>query len=168
MSKITKIILHCSDSTHGCVNDIREWHKAKGWRDIGYHFVICNGYIDPDFYLAPLNGSIECGRVFDGDLVLFGKEIGAHALGYNQSSIGICLIGEKEFTQEQYHSVYRLIRSLMKKFSIHVSNVIGHYETEQAHGKTCPNIDMADFRENVGLEKHWKKYYNERLNAIGD
>ena len=146
MAQIKNIIIHCSDSPFGNVNDIRQWHKEKGWRDIGYHFVILNGLLDPDFYLPALNGSIECGRPLDGDKWIVGNEVGAHALGYNKNSIGICLIGETAFTPDQHFSLLTLIKDLIAHFAECKIKVLGHCETEKGRGKTCPNIDMDKFR----------------------
>ena len=76
MREINKVILHCSDTIEGAhidVETIRQWHLARGWNDIGYHYVI---YLD---------GTIAKGR--DLDIV------GAHCRGNNQDSIGVCYIG---------------------------------------------------------------------------
>ena len=40
MRAVTKHIVHCSDSVTGDVREIRQWHLARGWNDVGYHFVI--------------------------------------------------------------------------------------------------------------------------------
>lgn len=53
--------------------DIDKWHKARNWSGIGYHHVIRR------------SGALERGRGLN--------EVGAHAYGYNRTSIGICLIG---------------------------------------------------------------------------
>ena len=48
MRKINDIILHCSATKEGrdfTVADIDRWHKARGWRCIGYHFVIGICYV---------------------------------------------------------------------------------------------------------------------------
>jgi hypothetical protein len=40
---IREIIIHCSATREGqdiSADDIRGWHKAKGWSDIGYHYII--------------------------------------------------------------------------------------------------------------------------------
>ena len=40
---IKEIIVHCTATPEGkdyTVNDIRRWHREKGWSDIGYHYVI--------------------------------------------------------------------------------------------------------------------------------
>ncbi len=76
MRQITEIILHCSDTVEGrdyTVEDIDRWHKNRGWRSIGYHYVI---YRD---------GTVHEGRPL--------KQIGAHCKGHNYHSIGICYIG---------------------------------------------------------------------------
>lgn len=74
--RITEIIVHCSATPAGAdftVADIRRWHKERGFSDIGYHYVI---YRD---------GSVHEGRNVD--------MVGAHCLGHNANSIGICYIG---------------------------------------------------------------------------
>ncbi len=148
MKKITNLIVHCSDSEWGDTNEIRKWHKAKGWRDIGYHIVILNGRILPDFALQPLDGSMDIGRPFDGDSVIEDNEIGAHTLGYNDHSLGICGIAKKEWTPSQIKSLLALIKALQEHFGIPIQNVLGHCETDSGRreGKTCPNLDMGNIR----------------------
>ena len=73
---ITEIIVHCSDTPEGrnqTVDDIRAWHKARGFADIGYHYVV---YRD---------GTVVEGR--DIDIA------GAHCMGHNTYSIGVCYVG---------------------------------------------------------------------------
>ena len=161
MAKIENIIIHCSDSSFGSAALIRQWHLERGWRDIGYHFVILNGEVKKGFRLLSLEGSIEVGRPIDSDNYLDMTETGAHTLGYNRNSIGICLIGsgDNDFTNNQLIALKRLVQELREKFDIPLANVIGHYETENANGKTCPNFDMELFRSY--LEK--MEYVKERL-----
>ena len=43
MRPINKVIIHCSATPEGRdvkTETIKEWHTAKGWSDIGYHYVI--------------------------------------------------------------------------------------------------------------------------------
>ena len=40
MAKLTNIIIHCSDSDFGDAQTIDLWHKQRGWKGIGYHYVI--------------------------------------------------------------------------------------------------------------------------------
>ena len=76
MRRIDEIIIHCSDSPEGRndkAEDIRKWHKQRGFNDIGYHYVI------------DLDGTVEKGRPVE--------QAGAHCTGHNRNSIGICYIG---------------------------------------------------------------------------
>ncbi len=76
MRRIDEIIIHCSDSPEGRndkAEDIRKWHKQRGFSDIGYHYVI------------DLDGTVEKGRPIE--------QAGAHCTGHNRNSIGICYIG---------------------------------------------------------------------------
>ena len=53
MRAINKIIIHCSATKEGnnvTASTIDQWHKDRGWRGIGYHYVVM------------LNGAIEYGR----------------------------------------------------------------------------------------------------------
>ena len=146
MAKLTNIIVHCSDSTFGSAALIRQWHLERGWKDIGYHFVISNGKPASDLTIPRMDGNIETGRAINGDSLISGNEIGAHALGYNDKSIGICLIGVQSFSVAQMQSLEELVTELCIRFKIPSSAVLGHYETAQAGGKTCPNFDVSKLR----------------------
>ncbi|NIT76633.1 MAG: lysozyme, partial [Thermoplasmata archaeon] len=86
------------------VAEIRDMHVKRGWRDIGYHYVIRR------------NGKVEKGRPE--------AEIGAHVRGWNSKSIGICLVGGIDaegtpianYTRKQYEALEGLLRSLMQKY----------------------------------------------------
>lgn len=153
MRPITTIVIHISDSPWGCAREIRRWHLAKGWSDIGYHFVALNGR--PTFthhknqtLIPELDGSIECGRPLDDDRFIEDVEIGAHALGLNAESVGICAIGKGSWTPNQWHRVGRLVHDLQVNYQVPTEKVLGHNETPEgkAQRKTCPDIDMNLFR----------------------
>ena len=131
---ITKIIVHCAATPEGkdfTVADIDRWHKAKGWKCIGYHFVI---YRD---------GSVHEGRPIE--------MIGAHCKGFNSHSIGICYIGgctadgkhaKDTRTPEQKRALRQLLEKLHSKFpnaSIH-----GHNEFAN---KACPCYSMNEYKD---------------------
>ena len=136
MRKINKIIIHCSASEFGNAQRIREWHLEKGWSDIGYHYVINNGKVfkDDKINQRVQDGFIEKGR--DDSIV------GAHTQGQNSNSIGICLIGNKDFTKEQFNSLDTLLDSLLKAYNLAKNDVYGHYNFSS---KTCPNFDVQEF-----------------------
>ena len=126
---IEYIILHCSDSPQGRGDNaetIHKWHKARKWDGIGYHYIILE------------DGFTEVGRPNYWQ--------GAHTKGYNHNSLGICMIGKDNFPPEQINGVLNLINGLMNQYNIPQENVLGHYETELAAGKTCPNYPMEDIR----------------------
>ena len=154
MRRISSIIVHCSDSPWGSAKVIDKWHKQKGWREIGYHFVVLNGKPLGSFLsnrFDSLDGSIEVGRDLDYDLFLEEVEIGAHTLGYNKDSIGICLIGTHVFTIKQYSSLLCLLEECCTVYKVPFSRICGHYETisGREQGKTCPNIDMEVVRKQL-------------------
>ncbi len=125
MREITQHIVHCSDSNFGDVVAIRRWHLARGWRDVGYHFIIRK------------DGEIEIGRTLD--------EVGAHCRGYNKNSVGTCLIGRDDFSEKQLKSLNRLqifLRILFPEITVH-----GHREFNS--NKTCPNFNIEEVIENV-------------------
>ena len=112
---ITVIVVHCTatrvdeDFTQ---KDLLRSHRARGMTCVGYHF-----YIRKDGYIwstRPL------------------EMVGAHALGYNQNSIGIAYEGGLDEqghpadtrTEKQKFSMRALIRTLKKDFPI--TRVCGH------------------------------------------
>lgn len=139
---VDKIVVHCSASRFGNVKIIRDWHvNGNKWDDIGYHYVILNGYKRAGVkYNKKDDGKIEEGRSLE--------YAGAHVRGYNSNSIGVCLIGNKHFTPKQLlESLPKLLGELSIKYNIPLSNVYGHYSfTDQ---KTCPNIDIEVYKEIV-------------------
>lgn len=149
MAELTNIIIHCSDSNWGSAAEIRRWHLARGWQDIGYHFIIGNGFPRPAFQVSSFDGAVEVGRTLDGDDQIIGPENGAHSLGYNDRSVGICLIGTESFTAKQFGALIVLVTDLAKKFGIASGAILGHRETELSGGKTCPNFDVEYIRQLV-------------------
>jgi len=154
MEKIENIIIHCSASNWGTARLIRQWHLQRGWKDIGYHFVILNGFPSGDWYnrrirIFAQEGSVEGGREINPDNILDLTEIGAHALGYNSKSIGICLIGDQKFRPAQLMALWTLVNQLRAMWGIPIGAILGHYETPQGRkeGKTCPNLQMAEIRD---------------------
>ena len=125
---IKEIIIHCSATKEDkdyTVADIDRWHRARGFRKIGYHFVIYR------------NGDIHVGRSL--------SEIGAHCKGHNAISIGICYIGglskdgkpKDTRTPEQKAALQSLIDQLKEEFP--EATIHGHNEFS---AKACPCFDV--------------------------
>ena len=116
------LIVHCSDTPDSQdVNAefIHKMHLDNGWDGIGYHKVILR------------SGKIENGRPEFW--------IGAHVKGLNKSSLGICLIGSKIFTDVQLNSLKRVLLQWKKKFPN--AKILGHRDSTKTD-KTCPNFDV--------------------------
>ena len=129
MRRIDKIIVHCSATPEGkdfTVADIDRWHRQRGFRCIGYHYVI---YRD---------GSVHTGRPIE--------QVGAHCKGQNAHSIGICYIGgcaadgrtpKDTRTEAQKTALRQLIRQLRSQYP----SVTVHGHREYAN-KACPCFDV--------------------------
>jgi len=100
MRQINKLIIHHSGHKEYTLETIRQLHVQEyKWEDIGYHYLID-----------------QKGTVFRGRDV---KSVGAHALGYNQDSIGICLIAnldKDKLTKEQEDALIKLCKELVEKY----------------------------------------------------
>jgi len=148
------IIIHCSDSEWGDAKVIDSWHKERGFKEIGYNYVVMNGRRKTkNEYEASEDGLVELGRAIT-------KE-GAHCIGYNSNSIGICLIGVRDFTVAQYKALFKLINNDLKQYNIPIANILGHCETASGkkEGKTCPNINMNSLRLLLENAKDDEKFF---------
>lgn len=141
LKQVRKIVIHCSASDFGTAAMIDRWHKEFGWDMIGYHRVIGNGHSDAGRRYEPkLDGRVEMGRILTVQ--------GAHAKrgGHNADSIGICLIGNWQFTDRQLNKALPdLLFELCEKYKLTSEDVVGHYELDDT--KTCPNIAMDGYRD---------------------
>ena len=136
MREINKIIVHCSATREGEnyeVAEIRKWHLARGFSDIGYHF-----YID-------LYGEIHKGR----DIA----KIGAHCKGHNRNSSGICYCGGVEADGKtpkdtrydcQKESLIAVLRTLKAMYP----NAVIHSHNDFAN-KACPSFNATKEYENI-------------------
>lgn len=132
MRSIDSIVVHCTDSPDDKDVGAREidlWHKAQGWKCIGYHYVVRR------------DGRIENGR--------HESEVGSHAKGFNKYSLGVVWVGRDEQTKPQRESLLRVVTNLMRKHKVGINRVFGHCEINP--GKSCPNISMSDFRDELVL-----------------
>lgn len=129
MRTINKIIIHCSATPQGrkhTVADIDLWHRRRGFASIGYHYVI---YLD---------GTVHEGRPLSMQ--------GAHTLGHNAQSIGICYIGGLATdgktpldtrTPAQAEALRTLVQHLQQTYP--QATVHGHSEFAN---KACPSFNV--------------------------
>ena len=133
VNRPNRVILHCSatpDYAPGAdfdlfgAADIDAWHKAQGWSEIGYHWVVRR------------TGLVEVGRDE--------KRYGAHTKGENTDSLGVCYIGRQYPTEEQLQALGTLFMALRVKYGIEADDWYPHYEFNPA--KTCPGFSIELFR----------------------
>ena len=141
--KVKEIILHCAATPEGkafTAKDIDSMHRQRGFRKIGYHYVI------------DLDGKVEKGRA--------DNENGAHTIGHNSIALGICYIvgvakdgktPKDTRTEEQKVALYELVKELMEKYNLTLDDVHGHYEFAN---KACPSFKMETFK------KEFNDYFN--------
>jgi len=122
-----KIILH-----HSLTKDfrtvswpaIRNYHVNElNWQDIGYHFGI-----------EQVNDSYE---IFMGRMPYIK---GAHARRQNESSLGICFVGDFDTVavpEGQWKKGLVLVRWLMNEYNISINNIWPHSAFAD---KTCPGL----------------------------
>ena len=109
------------------IEALRQSHLARGFASIGYHF-----YITRD-------GEVRVCRPV--------HQIGAHATGWNDKSIGICYEGgldEKGCpadtrTYAQKCSLLDLLRQLKADYPL--ARILGHYQLSKSVHKSCPCFD---------------------------
>lgn len=137
MRRINKIILHCSATRPEWMEsqpieakraEIERWHLARGWRAIGYHWLI-----DRD-------GAVIAGRPE--------AQEGAHVTGQNATSVGVCLIGgfgsngddlpADHFTPHQMDALRDLMGDLLSRYP--GAMVRGHNDYA---AKACPGFRVA-------------------------
>lgn len=145
MRIIDEVIVHCTATPEGrdfTVEQIDKVHKARGFRKIGYHYVV---YRD---------GSVHRGRAV--------AEIGAHTSGANRRSIGVCYVGGLSAdgkrcvdtrTSAQREALLRLLKELKAEYPL-IKSIVGHRDkspdrngdgriTPDEYIKACPCFDAS-------------------------
>lgn len=122
--KIKYIVVHCSATPNDrevTAEEIHSWHKARKWDGIGYHAVIRR------------SGLVERGRPEYWQ--------GAHVEGYNEDSLGVCLVGMDKFTEAQWTALLSWIKD--EKLKYPEAEVVGHCDLDSR--KTCPNFNVKEW-----------------------
>ena len=143
MQNIKYLVVHCS-ATRATQDigaaEIAAMHRKRGWRTIGYHYVVRR------------NGKLETGRPE--------SEPGAHVMGHNGHSIGIVMVGgvkadgvsaETNFTHAQYVELRALLLTLKAKYP--AAQIVGHRDLSPDRNgngrvekgewiKACPTFDV--------------------------
>ena len=124
------IVIHHSASDSGGAVRIDQWHRQRGWDELGYHFVVGNGTDTRD-------GQIEVGPRWTS------QKHGAHTKTddefYNQHGIGICLVGNFDNyapSELQMQSLAKLVSYLCREYRIPASQIYTHGGV--THKTDCP------------------------------
>jgi hypothetical protein len=140
------IVLHHSGTRTGSAAAFDKWHRHRNhWDELGYHFVIGNGTGSGD-------GQVEVGTRWPK------QKHGAHCrVGrdqtYNQTGIGICLVGDFQKTrptERQMQALAELVEWLSLRFGIPEERFVGHGTVDRT---TCPGryFSVADLRRRVAV-----------------
>lgn len=130
--KTDLIVVHCAATRPSMdigLREIRQWHRQRGFLDVGYHLIIRR------------DGTVEHGR----DLGV----VGAHVQGHNSTSVGVCLVGgvddamrpEDNFTVPQQAVLYDTLKDLKRTYP--GARIVGHNELDA--GKACPSFNVQDW-----------------------
>ena len=134
MRTITLIVVHCSavrPNQTSSAAQIDTWHRQRGFKCIGYHYVIRR------------DGTIELGRPE--------WQVGAHCVNHNAHSIGICYEGGLDIrgkpadtrTEAQRCSLRKLIEQLHAAYP--KALIVGHRDLNPM--KDCPCFDAAEYAD---------------------
>lgn len=147
------IVVHCTATlAHQDfrVPEIRAMHKKRGWKDIGYHWLIC------------LDGTIQQGRKPE-------SSVGSHVQGFNNNTLGIVYVGGLDSktgkpadtrTAAQKKAMLALLKDLLKRYPKAV--ILGHRDLspdKNGNGiierfeylKECPCFDAGPWAVSQGL-----------------
>lgn len=135
------IVVHCAATRPSMdvgAKEIKKWHLARGFADIGYHKVIRRS-----------------GKIEDGRMPL--ESVGAHVAHHNHDSVAVCWVGglseetwapEDNRTPEQIEALIKQLKEWQEKWP--KAKILGHRDFPGVY-KACPSFDVAKWAVSVGL-----------------
>lgn len=157
------ITLHAAATTASMdigVAEIRQWHLARGWRDVGYHYVIRR------------DGTVEQGRAEHVQ--------GAHVGGHNRGNLGVCMAGgvkddgetpENNFTPAQWDALRSLLTDLHERYPEAI--IMGHNGFPGHESRGCPCFNWRAYRDALHNEywadkpEPWHGHWFDALDVDG-
>lgn len=123
---VSRVFLHCSASNnpkHDDIRVIRQWHAARGFIDVGYHFFIRS------------DGLVQAGR--DLDIIPAAQE------NHNTGTIALCLHGlnKEDFTPAQFAALRDLCGQIHRAYG---GRVTFHGHNEVNPHKACPVFSVRE------------------------
>ncbi len=145
LNTVDHVIVHHSSRRYDLPAFVRFRHRLRGWEDTGYHYLIGDGRFSED------------GKLYTGRLE---EHQGAHALGYNDRSLGVCLIGNLDIdhpTERQIESLLRFLERYRTAKRIPLERILGHRELPDVI-KSCPgsNVSMDRLRESLRTGRNYR------------
>ncbi len=158
-SKTDYIALHHAEAVRCSAADIHSWHLANGWAGIGYHFLVRK------------DGSVYRGRPI--------WAVGAHVLGKNDCSVGICAEGDyqtrdKTMPEAQKKAIKELLKYLKEIYPN--AKIVGHREIGDSNcpGRYYPLDEMKNYESEVkemkkftDISGHYAEEHIEKLGRMG-
>ena len=138
--RINLLVIHSTatpEGRHHTIEDITEWHKKRGFRSIGYHYVI---YID---------GSIHEGRNIN--------TAGAHLKGHNANSIGVAYVGGTDNRlrpkDTRNDAQMKALETIVKEIITIYPNIeiAGHSQFSQT---ACPSFDVPSWLRSININNN--------------
>jgi hypothetical protein len=148
MNNPDKIILHHSATEDGLIlkdfDSIKNYHvNVKCWNDIGYHFIIEN------YQKKPI--CLEGRKLY---------ETGAHTIGQNEKSVGICIVGDYDKSivpEDLLLELYKLIEKIYK----HYDRYLPIFPHSDFKNKSCPGKNFP-----LTLVKKMSKEIWNKINDV--
>ena len=164
MREIKEIHVHCTATKEGSgitTEEVRKWHKAKGWSDIGYSYVV-------------EHQKIEVGRPIERKP--------ASARGHNSNAVALAYVGGLDLngkpkdtrTPRQKELMLKLIKQLKTRFP--EAKIVGHRDlspdkngdgkiTSDEWLKSCPCFNAIDEYMDYQPLSFQKKIKKSKKNA---
>ncbi len=137
------LIVHHTETQGQTFEQINEYHRQK------WDFPSSLGFYIGYHYFIDIDGQVRQGRA-DADE-------GAHCIGYNLKSIGVCLNGNFDITTPtipQINSLKKLLLELALKYKITNDKIVPHRRfcsTKTCYGKNLSDTWASDLVKNENL-----------------
>lgn len=140
MNKVKYLVIHhaggttsnpLEDTSNQTFEIINAYHKSLGWGGCGYHYVI------------EKNGKVTQGRKEN--------EEGAHTIGHNKESIGICVIGNFDVTlptEAQISSLKTLLGVLKMRYDVPIVPH-RHFANKSCYGRNLSDSWASDLIKKI-------------------
>jgi hypothetical protein len=113
------------------MREIQRWHFDRGWATVGYHFVVS-----------------PSGRIFRGRPV---DRLGAHVLGHNLGTVGICLMGDFEVERPTSAALASLAHVRRRLVPGGAGALLLAHRDHRGHERSaCPGRNLAPYVERSG------------------